>query len=252
MNATLSPQNILIIGATSGIAEAVARRYASIGANLFLVARNSKKLAIISSDLIARGATNVQLFVLNAHEYDLLPQMVEQAWAAFGIINVALIAYGTLPDQTRAETDLDYAITEFRTNAESVIACLTILANRFETQGYGVISVIGSVASDRGRGSNYVYGSAKSAIESFTSGLRSRLYKKGVHVLLIKPGFVATAMTANLNLPEKLTASPESVAINIQNAISHRKNVVYTPSFWAFIMLIIKLIPNIIFKRLSL
>ncbi|WP_410209785.1 SDR family oxidoreductase [Aquirhabdus sp.] len=252
MNPITSRQNILIIGATSGIAEAVARRYASTGANLFLVARNSEKLTIISSDLIARGARDVQHFVLDANEYSLIPEMVEQAWSVFGSIDVALIAHGTLPDQARAETDLNYAIREFRTNAESVIACLTILANKFEKQGHGVIAVIGSVAGDRGRGSNYLYGSAKAALESFTSGLRARLFKKGVHILLIKPGFVATPMTAELNLPEKLTATPESVAWNIQNAITHRKNVIYTPGFWAIIMFIIKHIPTMIFKRMSL
>ena len=252
MNSTPPRQNILIIGATSGIAEAVARRYAQTGANLFLVARNNEKLAVISTDLLARGAHDVKHYVMDANDSVKIPDMVDQAWSVFGGLDVALIAHGTLPDQTRTETDIHYAISEFRTNAESVIACLTALANPFETQGHGVIAVIGSVAGDRGRGSNYLYGSAKAALESFTSGLRARLFKKGVHVLLIKPGFVATPMTAELNLPQKLTATPETVAILIQKGINHRKDVIYTPSFWALIMLIIKLVPTMIFKRLSL
>jgi decaprenylphospho-beta-D-erythro-pentofuranosid-2-ulose 2-reductase len=245
-------QNILIIGATSGIAEAVARRYAEQGARLFLVARNNNKLQAISTDLAARGAKDVQTFVMDANDSALIPQMVDAAWKAFGTIDVALVAHGTLPDQQRTETDIPYAIAEFRTNAESVIACLAALAQRFEPQGKGVIAVIGSVAGDRGRASNYLYGAAKAAIDTYASGLRARLLKSGVHVLTIKPGFVATPMTADLNLPERLTATPESVARDIQRAITKRRHVLYTPWFWNWIMLIIRWIPAAIFKRLKL
>jgi len=245
-------QNILIIGATSGIAEAVARRYAEQGARLFLVARNSNKLRGVCTDLVARGAKDAQSFVMNANDSDRIPQMLDSAWTAFGTIDVALVAHGTLPDQNRTETDIPYAIAEFRTNAESVIACLAGLAGRFEPQGRGVIAVIGSVAGDRGRASNYLYGAAKAAIDTYASGLRARLFKRGVHVLTIKPGFVATSMTADLNLPERLTATPESVARDIQRAISKRNDVLYTPRFWNWIMLIIRWIPSVIFKRMKL
>lgn len=245
-------QNILIIGATSGIAEAVARRYAEQGARLFLVARNSNKLRGVCTDLVARGAKDAQSFVMNANDSDRIPQMLDSAWTAFGTIDVALVAHGTLPDQLRTETDIPYAIAEFRTNAESVIACLAGLAGRFEPQGRGVIAVIGSVAGDRGRASNYLYGAAKAAIDTYASGLRARLFKRGVHVLTIKPGFVATSMTADLNLPERLTATPESVARDIQRAISKRSDVLYTPRFWNWIMLIIRWIPSVIFKRMKL
>lgn len=245
-------QNILIIGATSGIAEAVARRYAEQGARLFLVARNNNKLEAISTDLAARGAKDVQTFVMDANDSDLIPQMEDAAWKAFGTIDVALVAHGTLPDQLRAENDITYAIAEFRTNAESVIACLAALAQRFEPQGKGVIAVIGSVAGDRGRASNYLYGAAKAAIDTYASGLRARLFKNGVHVLTIKPGFVATSMTADLNLPERLTATPERVARDIQRAITKRRDVLYTPWFWNWIMLIIRWIPAVIFNRMKL
>jgi decaprenylphospho-beta-D-erythro-pentofuranosid-2-ulose 2-reductase len=245
-------QNILIIGATSGIAEAVARRYAEQGARLFMVARNNNKLQAISTDLVARGAKDVQTFVMDANDSVLIPQMADTAWEAFGTIDMALVAHGTLPDQKRTETDIAYAIAEFRTNAESTIACLAVLAQRFEPQGKGVIAVIGSVAGDRGRASNYLYGAAKAAIVTYASGLRARLFKSGVHVLTIKPGFVATSMTANLNLPARLTASPESVAQDIQRAIAKRKDVLYTPRFWTWIMLIIRWIPGIIFNRIKL
>lgn len=244
-------QNILIIGATSGIAEAVARLYAEQGAGVFLVARNKDKLQTVSADLAARGAKEVQSFVMDANDSELLPQMMDAVWQAFNTIDLALVAHGTLPVQQRTETDIPYAITEFRTNAESAIACLAGLAQRFEPQGKGVIAVIGSVAGDRGRGSNYLYGAAKAAIDTYASGLRARLSKRGVHVLTIKPGFVATSMTADLNLPEKLTATPESVARDIHRAISKRKDVLYTPWFWYWIMLIIRWIPAVIFKRMK-
>jgi decaprenylphospho-beta-D-erythro-pentofuranosid-2-ulose 2-reductase len=245
-------QNILIIGATSGIAEAVARRYAEQGACLFLVARNISKLHAISADLAARGAQEVHTFVMDANKSDLIPQMVDAAWKAFGTIDVALVAQGTLPDQQRTEKDIPYAIAEFRTNAESVIACLAAIAQRFEPQGRGVLAVIGSVAGDRGRASNYLYGAAKAAIETYASGLRARLFKSGVHVLIIKPGFVATAMTAELNLPARLTATPANVACDIQRAIIKQKDILYTPWFWHWIMLIIRWIPAVIFKRMKL
>jgi decaprenylphospho-beta-D-erythro-pentofuranosid-2-ulose 2-reductase len=167
-------------------------------------------------------------------------------------VDVALVAHGTLPDQQRTETDIAYAIAEFRTNAESVIACLAGLAQRFELQGKGVIAVIGSVAGDRGRASNYLYGAAKAAIDTYASGLRVRLLKSDVHVLTIKPGFVATLMTANLNLPKRLTATPEYVARDIQHAITKKKDVLYTPWFWNWIMLIIRWIPAVIFNRMKL
>lgn len=244
-------QNILIIGATSGIAEAVARRNAEQGARFFLVARNSNKLQAVSTDLAARGAKEVQTFVMDANDSDLVPQMVDAAWKAFGAIDVALVAHGTLPDQQRSESEIPYAIAEFRTNAESVIACLAGLAQRFEWQGKGVIAVIGSVAGDRGRASNYLYGAAKSAIDTYASGLRARLFRSGVHVLIIKPGFVKTPMTAQLKLPELLTVTPEIVARDIQKAIAKRKDLLYTPWFWKWIMLIIRWMPAPIFKRMK-
>ena len=147
-------KNILIVGATSGIAEAVARRYAEPGAAFFLVARNTDKLQHVSTDLSMRGAKEVHTFVMDANDGELIPKMVETAWQAFGSFDVALVAHGTLPDQLRTETDIPYAIAEFRTNSESAIACLAGLAQRFELQGNGVIAVIGSVAGDRGRASN--------------------------------------------------------------------------------------------------
>ncbi|MDC4203434.1 MAG: SDR family oxidoreductase [Candidatus Manganitrophus sp.] len=243
-------ETIIIIGASSGIAEAVARCYAEQGSRFFLVARNSKKLQVLSTDLTARGAKEVQTFVMDANDTNIINKMLDSAWNAFGAIDIALIAHGSLPDQQRTEIDIPYAIAEFRTNAESVIACLAGLAVRFKLQGKGVITVMGSVAGDRGRASNYLYGAAKASIDAYASGLRARLFKTGVHVLTVKPGFVMTAMTAQLKLPERLTASAEFVARDIRRAISKRCDVLYTPRFWILIMLIIRWMPEVVFKRM--
>jgi len=248
----MSKKNVLIIGASSGIAEAVARRYAGQGSNFVLVARSQAKLDVIAADLIARGAAGVQTKVWEGHDTASLPEVAAFAWNALGTVDLALVAHGTLPDQARAQRDLPYAMEQFRTNGESAVACMLALAGHFEAQGNGVLAVIGSVAGDRGRGSNYVYGAAKAAVDALASGLRAQLFKRGVHVLTIKPGFVATPMTAELDLPAALTATPDRVAADIEKAIDARRNVLYTPWFWAWIMRIIRFLPTVIFKRLSL
>jgi short-subunit dehydrogenase len=248
----MKKKNILIMGASSGIAEAVARRYASQGAQMVLVARNQSKLDVIAADLTARGATAVHTRVWEGHDTSGVTGLADFAWQSLGTVDLALIAHGTLPDQDRAENDVTYAVEQFRTNGESAVACMLALAGHFGSQGHGVLAVIGSVAGDRGRGSNYVYGAAKAAVDAFASGLRVQLFKKGVHVLTIKPGFVATPMTAELDLPPALTATPDRVAANIEKAINNRRDVLYTPWFWAWIMRIIRFLPAAIFKRLSL
>lgn len=245
-------KNILIIGATSGMAEAVARSYAAEGCAFFLIGRSQEKLQVIATDLLARRAAAVHTAIWEATDHEALTAVLDGAWAQMGVVDLALVAHGSLPDQARAEADITYAMTHFSINGASAVASLLWLANKFEAQGHGAIVVIGSVAGDRGRPSNYLYGSAKAAVESCASGIRARLYKRGVHVLLVKPGFVSTAMTAHLNLPPLLTASADQVAIDIRHAIDKKRDVLYTRWFWRWIMLIIQAIPNFIFKRLSL
>jgi short-subunit dehydrogenase len=244
--------SILIVGATSGIAQAAARCYASSGKRLFLAARDAERLAAVAADLRARGAAAVGTFVMDAEDPAQIEAMQEAAWADLGKIDAALVAYGSLPDQSRASSDMAYLVEEFRINSESVLVCLAGLARRFQGQRGGVIAVIGSVAGDRGRASNYLYGSAKSAVHAFASGLRAQLRPDGVHVTTIKPGFVATRMTAHLNLPPLLNADPDDVARRIVIAIDRRRDVVYVPGFWRPIMWIIRHIPEAIFKRLKL
>jgi decaprenylphospho-beta-D-erythro-pentofuranosid-2-ulose 2-reductase len=245
-------QTILIVGATSGIAQALARRFAQRGARMFLVARDSSRVEAVAADLRARGASAVNVFVMDVNDTARLDSMLQNAWQTLGHVDFALVAHGTLPDSARASTDRTYLIEQFRTNAESVIVCLAGLAQCFQSQGNGVLGVIGSVAGDRGRASNYAYGAAKAAVHAFASGLRAQLFRHGVHVVTIKPGFVATQMTAHLNLPARLTAQPDTVAARIESALESRANIVYTPGFWWMVMAIIRLMPEALFKRLRL
>lgn len=243
--------NILIIGATSAIAEAVARQYAQAGNNLFLVGRNQDKLDTICKDLVVRGAAKADLFTLDINQFDQHEAMLEAAKQALGSVDIVLVAHGTLPDQANCQQSVAATLQEFNTNALSTIALLTLLSNQLEQQGFGKIGVISSVAGDRGRQSNYVYGSAKAAVSTFLSGLRNRLASKGIQVLTIKPGFVDTPMTAEFD-KGPLWAKPEAVAADIINALEKNRNTLYTPWFWQGIMMIICAVPEFIFKKLKL
>ncbi|MCE4540918.1 MULTISPECIES: SDR family oxidoreductase [unclassified Caballeronia] len=245
-------KNIVIVGATSAIAIACARVWAAKGARFVLVARNGERLAQVSADLTARGAQLAACHQLDIDDLDAHAAMLERAVAELRSIDVVLVAPGTLPDQSACEADPSVAVREFNTNATSLIALLTPLANVLEGQRHGALAVISSVAGDRGRPSNYLYGSAKAALSAFLEGLRARLFKKGVHVLTIKPGFVATPMTAGLPLPGPLVATPDKVAGDIVRGIERKKNVLYTPWFWWGIMAIIRNVPQFLFKRASL
>jgi short-subunit dehydrogenase len=178
--------------------------------------------------------------------------MLERCASELGALDIVLVAPGTLPDQAACQADPVLAVREFNTNAVSVIALLTSIANLLEVQKRGTLAVISSVAGDRGRPSNYLYGSAKAALSAFCEGLNARLFKVGVQVLTIKPGFVETPMTASLPLPKPLVATPEQVANDIVRAIEKRKDVLYTRWFWAIIMRIVRCLPRFLFKRLSL
>ena len=242
-------RKILIIGATSAIAEATARIFAQAGDHLFLVGRNQALLDAVAADLKVRGSPVVVTYVMDANDFAAHVPMLEAVHHALGNLDTVLIAHGTLSDQQACQQSVALTMEEIKTNALSVIALLTHIANWFEQQKKGTIAVISSVAGERGRQSNYVYGSAKAMVTAFMSGLRQRLHKSGVSVVTIKPGFVDTPMTANLDLPGLLTASAESVAREIQRAIIRGKDVVYTPWFWSPIMQLIRGIPERTFKK---
>lgn len=244
-------KKILIIGATSAIAEAVARLYADEGGRLFLLARSKEKLDTIATDLAIRGASSVGSATLDVNAIESHVAAIEHAWTELGGVDIVLVAHGTLPDQAACETSVETMLHEFATNGTSGLALLTIIAERMSAQRSGTIAVITSVAGDRGRQSNYVYGAAKAATSTFLSGLRQRLYKYGVAVVDIRPGFVDTPMTAHIK-KGPLWATPDQVAAGILKAIERRTPVAYLPWFWTGIMWIIRQVPNVIFSKLSL
>jgi short-subunit dehydrogenase len=244
-------KRILIIGATSAIAEAAAREFARRGEALVLVARDAQRLAAIADDLRVRGAGACDTLRFDAYAPETHRAVLGQATQRLGGLDVALIAHGTLSEQRACEQSAELMCREFTVNALSAMSFCTHLANQFEAQGHGAIAVICSVAGDRGRQSNYVYGAAKAALGTFTSGLRQRLYPKGIAVITIKPGFVSTPMTAAI-AKNALWASPARVARDIVRAIERGTPVLYTPWYWRPIMALIRAVPERLFRRLRL
>lgn len=242
-------QRVIIVGATSAIAEATARKYASRGAALFLVGRNEARLDAIAADLRVRGANGATTYGLDVNDVAGHVAMLDQAWDVMGGADLVLVAHGTLPDQARCEQSVEYAMAEFATNATSTIALATAVAQRLDAGG--TLAVISSVAGDRGRASNYLYGSAKAAVSALLSGMRQRLGAKGINVLTIKPGFVDTPMTRSFK-KGALWAKPDQVAKGIVDAVDKRKAVAYLPWFWAGIMCVITHIPEAVFRRIKL
>jgi len=244
-------RKIFIFGATSAIAEATARLFAADNSSFFLVARNPDKLKVLTEDLRVRGAPQVMTAVADALDFDRHQALVDEAFTVLNGLDTLLIAHGTLPDQKFCEHSFNQVRREFESTTMGSLSLLTHAANRFERQGFGTLCVISSVAGDRGRQSNYVYGAAKGAVSIFLQGMRNRLNSKGVHVLTVKPGFVDTPMTAAFT-KNRLWASPAQVASGIYKAIIKKKDIVYLPWFWSPVMQVIRWLPETIFKRLHL
>ena len=244
-------KRILIVGATSAIAEAVSRIYAERGDALMLVGRRAEAVTAIAMDLRVRGASAVHVQTMDANDVSSHGSMLAKAEALLGRIDSVLIAFGTLSDQAACERSPELTATELHNNAVSIAALLARIGARLAQCGTGTIAVITSVAGDRGRASNYVYGSAKALITTFLSGLRQRLYKNGVNVITIKPGFVNTPMTVAFR-KGILWVQPQQVAAGIVRGIDRCTPVVYLPWFWRPIMLAIKMNPERLFQRLKL
>jgi decaprenylphospho-beta-D-erythro-pentofuranosid-2-ulose 2-reductase len=240
---------IVVFGATSAIASETLRLL--VQNELCLVGRSADRLEIVAQDLRVRGAKNVIVKVADIGDCNRAEGLVSEIQSEFGDFDVAIVAHGNLPDQEQAIATFEYARRAIEVNFLSVVALLTPIANYFEKRGAGKIAVISSVAGDRGRQSNYVYGSAKGATSLFLQGLRNRLAKANVQVLTVKPGFVDTPMTAHL--PKgPLFAQPGAVAKGITRALEKGYDEVYLPWFWMPIMTAIRSIPEAIFKRMSL
>jgi short-subunit dehydrogenase len=244
-------QRILILGATSAIAEAMARLWAARGARLVLVARNEHRLASIAADLKVRGAASVDTACADLDDTAAHPELLEHATQTLGGLDVALLAHGILGDQPRAEADVAHAAQILHTNLTSPISLLTWLGNYCAQQHHGTLAVFSSVAGDRGRKSNYVYGASKAGLTAFLGGLRNRIDREGVNVLTIKPGPVKTPMTQGMKGYEKF-ADVNKVAAAIVKAIDARKDVLYVPTIpWLPVMFIVRHIPESIFKKLN-
>ena len=240
-----------MIGATSAIAHEAGKCFAADGAELFLIGRNAEKLAAVAQDLKVRGAARVETALADLAHLDPHPELINRAVQTLGGLDAALIAHGSLPDQESCEKNWDEVLSEFRLNGTSVISLISLLANFFERQQHGCIAVISSVAGDRGRRSNYIYGSAKGAVSLFLEGVRGRLHEAGVSVVTIKPGFVDTPMTASKS-KNFMFASSQTVGRGVYRAMVRGKDVVYLPWFWRWIMLMVRAIPEPIFKRMGL
>jgi decaprenylphospho-beta-D-erythro-pentofuranosid-2-ulose 2-reductase len=250
-NTTNPPQKILVLGATSGIAEATCRIWAAQGASLFLVARNAEKLAAVAADLKTRGASYIDTAVADLDETEQHPALLAHAINSLTGMDIAYLAHGILGDQTHAEQNFNSAAQIIHTNFMAPVSLLTWLANFCVQRHAGTIAVLSSVAGDRGRKSNYAYGSSKAGLSAFLDGLRNRIDREGVTVLSVKPGPTKTAMTAGMPNSEKF-ADVDSVAESIVSAINKRKDTLYVPFQWRPIMFIIRNIPERIFKKLNL
>ena len=243
-------RKVVIFGATSAIATATARLLTARGYGLFLAGRNADALQALVDDLRTRGGRNIHSAVFDAGNIEGDAALLHQANIELGGYDTVIVAYGTLPDQALIQDSPERVVSEIGTNFTSAAALLTLVAAQFEKQGSGTIVAISSVAGDRGRAVNYVYGSAKAGLTCFLSGLRQRLAKKGIDVITVKPGFVDTPMTAAF--PKgALWSSPERIGAGIVHAIENRRWSVYLPGYWRLIMLCIRMVPERIFVRLK-
>lgn len=249
-------KHVLVFGATSAIAQEALRTLVARGASVYCVGRNEPKLSAVLADLRVRTGPGADQ-VIEGQAADLLeisrhPSLFTAAEAHLGEIDAVLIAHGSLPDQAACEASVDQALAAIATNATSTVSLLTIAANYFEPRGRGVIAAVSSVAGDRGRQSNYVYGASKSLVSTFLQGLRNRLAASGVQVVTIKPGIVDTPMTAALPDGGPPRASPVVVGRAIVDAMEKGKDEVYTPWYWYWIMTVLRHVPESLFKRLRL
>lgn len=245
----MMPGPVLILGGRSDIGLAVAHRFAAKGHPVQLAARDIGRLAADKADLELRHGVTVTL-----HGFDVLDTASHQRFldTLDPLPQIAVSAIGLLGDQARDERNADTATMVLRSNFEGPTLILAALANRFGERGSGTLIGIGSVAGDRGRATNYIYGAAKAGFATFLSGLRNRLAGRNVQVITVLPGFVATRMTDGMPLPARLTATPAEVAAAIVRAVRWRRNVVYVKPVWWLIMALIRALPEAVFKRLKI
>ena len=245
-------RHIVVLGATSAIAEACARLWSERGDGLILVGRNAARLEEIAGDLRIRGAAAVWPIQADLTETARIPEVIQRFHDCAPSIDAVLIAHGTLPDQHECDCSVLALQNALAVNGTSTVVWLSTLAQMFEERRAGVLAVIGSPAGDRGRATNYSYGAAKALVHTFAEGLRHRLWSKGVRVLVLKPGFVDSPMTSAFDKGGPLWSTPASIAPRIVSAIDRSEGVVYLPGYWRGIMLVIRHLPWLIFRRMSI
>jgi short-subunit dehydrogenase len=242
-------KTILILGAGSDMAKAMARKFASEHYDIQLAGRNREQLQRLQNDLVSRYERGVSTHFFDAADFD-----AHQAFiTALPVLpDVVIYSAGAMSEQGEAMQNWEKAKDMIAVNYAGAVSVLNRLALLFGQRRQGCIVGISSVAGDRGRGSNYIYGSTKAAFTAYLSGLRNELFKKGVQVITVKPGFVYTKMTQDIALPAKLTAKPEKVADAVYQAVIKKKDVLYVKPVWRAIMQVIRLLPEPVFKRTKL
>lgn len=240
---------VLILGATSDMGVAIARKFAEEKYDIQLACRNPSDISSLVADLRIRYQCRCEAYAFDAMDFSAHQQFYE---ALTPKPDIAICVFGYMNDNDIVINNQQETLKTIHTNYTGAVSILNIIGADFASAKKGVIVGISSVAGERGRQSNYIYGSAKAGFTAYLSGLRNKLFKDGVHVVTVLPGFVYTKMTADLQLPKLLTAKPEDVAASMYNAIQKKKNVVYIKWFWKWIMLIIKNIPEFIFKGKNL
>lgn len=245
------PGRVLVLGATSAMAQACARLWAARGASLLLVARNPERLEAVAADLRVRGAARVETLVADLAPLEGQGALLDQAWARLGVPDVVLLAQGLLGDSDACEASPGLTARVLQLNFTAAALLAQEAALRLARGGAGTVVAISSVAGDRGRQSNYAYGAAKGGLSLFLEGLRNRMFRQGVRILTVKPGLVDSPMTAHLPR-SALFASPEAVGRAVVRAVDRGRDRIYVPGFWLPVMLVIRHVPEWIFKRLRL
>jgi len=242
---------IIIIGATSAIARSTARLYAEQNSQIFLVGRDEGRLRELKADLELRGANSIENLTLDITNCNEHANVINKSIQFLGHIDIAIICHGSLPDQKKCESNFREIEKAININGLTTISFCTEISKQLELQKAGTLAVITSVAGDRGRQPNFIYGAAKSMVSTYLQGLRGKLLPFDVHVIDIKPGLVDSPMTAKFE-KGALWSTPELVAIDIVSGIKKKRHTIYTPSYWRFIMAAVCSIPEVIFKKIKI
>ena len=249
---TTATKSVLILGATSGVARHVADQFARLGYEVGLAGRDQTELEVLAADVRTRHEVICHTLAFDALAFESHSDFVRQCAEVFnGLPGGVVLCFGFMADQGQAQQEFSVARRTIDTNLTGAVSILELFAAAFEARGNGFLAALTSVAGDRGRKMNYIYGASKAGLNAYLQGLRNRLHASGVQVTTIKPGFMDTPMTHGMPLPKALVAAPETAAAAMVKAIVRGRDVAYIPFFWRYIMWIIKGIPERQFKKMS-